>query len=111
MIFLEKLWNGRERRAHPRVPTDRSVSLRVGRTWQACRIADISDGGVAFLSELRPAVGKEVVVRIDGLGLFKCRVLRHGAEGFAAEFEAADFVEDVPTAADPEQPELPFPPA
>ena len=80
-----------ERRTYQRTPVDQAVTLRDGGHWIECRITDVSAGGAAFQSDLRPAVNKEIVVRIDRLGLFACRILRHTEEGFAARFEAADF--------------------
>ena len=109
MVFLEKLWNGRERREHRRVALDGPVRLLVGQTWQRCEIVNMSSGGAAFLAKHRPDVGQEVIVRIADLGLFKCRVLRHSAQGFAAAFEAADFTAAMPAAPPADQPELPFP--
>jgi hypothetical protein len=91
-----RAWRGDERRAHRRVPVGRPVAMLVGRDWQPCEIADVSRGGAAFHCQHRPPVDKEVVVRVDGLGLFICRVLRHTALGFAARFEAADFSADAP---------------
>ena len=84
-------WNGKERRAHRRSRPDQDVAVLFGRSWQHCEILDVSQGGVAIRSDRRPALGKEIIVRIAQLGLFKCRVLRHIPEGFAARFEAADF--------------------
>lgn len=87
-------WNGEERRAHRRSRPDHAVAVLFGRAWQRCEILDVSRGGVAFRSASRPPLGKEIIVRIADLGLFKCRVLRHAPEGFAARFEAADFGAD-----------------
>lgn len=67
------------------------MALLFGGAWQACEILDVSQGGVAFRSAQRPPLEAEIIVRIAELGLFKCRVLRHLPEGFAARFEAADF--------------------
>lgn len=83
-----------ERRAHRRLPMSHPVAMLSGRDWQPCEIADVSRGGASFISYHRPPVDKEIVVRIDTLGLFKCRVLRHTDQGFAALFEAADFSDD-----------------
>lgn len=89
-------WSGEERRAHRRSRPDQPVALLFGRAWRSCEIVDVSQGGVAFRSESRPPLDKEIIVRIAELGLFKCRVLRHAPDGFAARFEAADFgLEDV----------------
>lgn len=67
------------------------MAVLFGRAWRTCDILDVSQGGVAFRSEDRPPLDKEIIVRIAELGLFKCRVLRHAPDGFAARFEAADF--------------------
>ena len=69
----------------------RPVAVLCGKDWRDCEIADVSRGGASFRSEHKPTIDKEIVVRIDHLGLFKCRVLRHTDHGFAAAFEAADF--------------------
>ena len=84
-------WNGEERRAHRRSRPDHAVAVLFGQAWQRCEIIDVSQGGVAFRSDNKPPVDKEIIVRIADLGLFKCRVLRHARDGFAARFEAADF--------------------
>ena len=87
----DKAWSGEERRAHPRSRANHAVALLFGGAWQACEILDVSQGGAAFRSAQRPPLDSEIIVRIAELGLFKCRVLRHLPEGFAARFEAADF--------------------
>lgn len=97
-------WLGEERRAHHRVPVEKTVSVLCGRDWQPCEIADVSRGGASFRSPHRPAVDREIVVRIDALGLFMCRVLRLTEQGFAARFEAADFSADSLAAAGARQP-------
>ena len=84
-------WDGEERRAHRRSRPDHAVAVLFGRDWRRCDILDVSQGGVAFRADDRPPLDKEIIVRIADLGLFKCRVLRHAPDGFAARFEAADF--------------------
>lgn len=91
MVSIISTWDGRDRRAHRRSRPEHPVAVLFGRKWESCEIIDVSQGGAAFRSDYRPAVDKEIIVRISDLGLFKCRVLRHGPEGFAARFEAADF--------------------
>ena len=83
--------SGAERRQHRRVETDKRVSFLHGGIWQNCRIENVSQGGAAITSDHRPHIDKEIIVHIDELGLFKCRVLRHRDDGFAVRFEAADF--------------------
>ena len=100
-------WFGDERRAHRRVPLERPVAVLSGRSWLPCEIADVSRGGASFRSRLRPPIDKEIVVRIDALGLFKCRVLRHDGQGFAARFEAADFSAEGLSMVAPAQPPAP----
>ena len=91
MSAIGKSWSGEERRAHQRSKPDQPVAVLFGRAWRTCEILDVSQGGVAFRSDDRPPLDKEIIVRIAELGLFKCRVLRHAPDGFAARFEAADF--------------------
>ena len=91
MSAIANPWDGVERRAHSRSRPDHTVAVLFGRDWRRCDILDVSQGGVAFRSDTRPPIDKEFIVRIADLGLFKCRVLRHAPDGFAARFEAADF--------------------
>ena len=91
MSAIANPWDGVERRAHRRSRPDHAVAVLFGRDWRRCEILDVSQGGVAFRSDRRPPIDKEFILRIADLGLFKCRVLRHAPDGFAARFEAADF--------------------
>ena len=107
MSAVTKAWSGQDRRAHRRSRPEQPVAVLFGRSWEACDIIDVSQGGAAFRSQYQPEIDKEIIVRIDELGLFKCRVLRHWPDGFAARFEAADFGFEEPRAQGEPEPAAP----
>jgi len=93
----------RERRRAPRRPSAsaaraRSIpSIRVAAT-SAAILADVSKSGAALRTARRPEPGSQVLLEIDRLGFFLCRVVRHLDDGIAVRFERATFPEADPPA-------------
>jgi hypothetical protein len=80
----------RHARVAPSNPTAR-LTLPDGVTV-TCRVIDISESGVAIASDQRPEIGALI-----SIGKTPARVVRHFADGFAAEFtrfQHADFLEE-----------------
>ena len=53
----------------------------------SCSLNNISAGGAALASKVKPAPGSEIVLLIQGLEPLPARVTRVLVEGFAVEFE------------------------
>ena len=81
----------RERRREQRRTTESAARLRVGDAWVQTSVINLSKGGAALLTEIRPEQGSPVLVEIDELGYFLCRVVRHLDSGIAVRFESATF--------------------
>jgi hypothetical protein len=53
-------------------------------------LLDISAGGLALSTQVRPEIGSAIVVYVDNLGRVEGKVVRHFEQGFAVEFAATD---------------------
>ncbi len=83
----------RERRREPRRPSSSAARLLIGDEWSTTTLANLSKGGAALHTDQRPDPGSHVLVEIDQLGFFLCRVIRHLDSGIAVKFERATFPE------------------
>lgn len=52
-----------------------------------CMIHDISQGGAALQSAVRPAMGHEMTLNTSGVSGIPCRVVRLLPDGFAVQFK------------------------
>ena len=84
-----------EQRRHRRVQLDISVRFMLSdQTEYIGTILDISAGGLALLSDAKPALGTAVVFYIDDLGRYEGQVRRILDHGFAVEFSLSDNKKD-----------------
>ena len=83
----------RERRREPRQPSSSAARLLIGDRWNVTSLVNLSKGGAALITDQRPDPGSRVLVEVDRLGFFLCRVIRHLDGGIAVEFERATFPE------------------
>lgn len=88
----------RERRREQRHETASAARLRIGDAWVPTSVVNLSKGGAALLTDMRPEPGSPVLVEIDDLGFFLCRVVRHLDAGIAVRFESATFPDPDPPA-------------
>ena len=73
---------GLEERRHERiVPKNADSSLKIGDITVACKVLDVSISGASVGTELRPALGTEVV-----LGRLRAKVMRHHEQGLGLQF-------------------------
>jgi hypothetical protein len=53
---------------------------------EACTVGDLSPGGAAIQCGVRPEIGSQVVLYVDGFGRFEGQVARLGSKGFGIAF-------------------------
>ena len=89
----------RERRREPRREDRSAARLLVSDAWQDTSLVNLSQGGAALTTDLRPDPDSRVLVEIERLGFFLCRVVRHLENGIAVQFESATFAQTKRSAA------------
>jgi hypothetical protein len=78
-----------DRRMHRRVPVDIAGRfMREDKEDHACRIVNMSAGGMALISATLCEVGEKIVVYLDALGRIEGIVVRQIEGGFAARIVA-----------------------
>lgn len=83
--------NGTERRRSPRHAVDAAGRLMVTTGLEyPCQVLDISENGVAFNCQGRPALGDKIIAYLDHLGRFEGKVTRLLDTGFAIETNLPD---------------------
>ncbi len=82
---------GAERRRAPRTQVDATGRLMVTTGVEyPCQVLDISENGVAFNCQGRPAIGDKIIAYLDHLGRFEGKVTRLMETGFAIETHLPD---------------------
>ncbi|WP_343562769.1 PilZ domain-containing protein [Kiloniella sp. b19] len=82
------------RRLFQRFEVDGSALVRIAEEWHRVECVDLSAGGLAVQSELRPDAGSLIDLHVETLGRFKGRILKHTDAGFVIELETSDFVQN-----------------
>ncbi|MEQ9520039.1 MAG: PilZ domain-containing protein [Parvibaculum sp.] len=83
--------DGAERRRAPRKQVAAAGRLMVTTGLEyPCQVLDISENGVAFNCQGRPAVGDKIIAYLDYLGRFEGKVTRLLEAGFAIETHLPD---------------------
>lgn len=84
----EQAATGDDRRKHLRVhaPLKARYMDQYG-DEHACLIMNISAGGALVRAKAPPPFGAEVVLYVDRVGRFDCRVIRSGSKSFAVAYE------------------------
>ncbi len=77
----------KEKRHHRRADIVNAASMITGGERVACTLRNLSAGGTAVLSELKPDIGRDVILYIDNLGRMRGHVTRHLEDGVSIEFE------------------------
>ena len=83
-----------DQRRHRRVAVRGEARINYGGRWHSCNIIDLSGGGGRFSSEIKPIQGANVLVQLRGIGMVRGIVLHRDHEGFAVEFNRADYDRD-----------------
>jgi hypothetical protein len=76
-----------DKRRFGRAALSRFVVLTLDGQECSCTLLDLSGGGAAVKTHLRPAIGKAVNLQVPGLGFFQGEVVRHLDDGIAIEFK------------------------
>jgi hypothetical protein len=76
-----------ERRQFKRAQLPNDVVLTIDGHRHPCSLIDISGGGVALWTDLRPDIGKAVFVEIEDMGDYQGRVVRHLENGIGVQFD------------------------
>ncbi|NWG47110.1 MAG: PilZ domain-containing protein [Alphaproteobacteria bacterium] len=79
----------KDMRRYPRVPIELEARFMTpdGQEHQAS-VRDISAGGVAFISEIRPEIGSRIIAYVTDIGRLEGLAVRHTSTGFAIEIDA-----------------------
>jgi hypothetical protein len=78
-----------DRRMHRRVPVDLAGRfMREDKADHACRVVNMSAGGMALISETMCEIGEKIVAYLEGLGRIEGVVVREIEGGFAARIVA-----------------------
>ena len=62
-----------------------------GGRWHDCQIVNLSGGGGAFRSAIRPLQGASVLVHLRGVGIVRAKVVGRGHATFALQFNEKDY--------------------
>ena len=76
-----------DKRGYTRSPLTSSATFVLGDESHPCSVTNISVGGAALTSKVKPEPESAVVLLIQGLEPLPARVTRVLVEGFAVEFE------------------------
>lgn len=77
-----------DRRRHVRIPLVSRVQFLVdGKGPEEGEVSDISLGGAAVQSDMRPPIGETVTAYVENIARLEGRVVRYVRNGFAIQFE------------------------
>lgn len=78
------------KRRFKRAGWSKFVVLYVDGQEHGCTLLNLSGGGAAVKTHLRPALGRAVNLQVPGLGLFQGDIVRHLDDGVAIHFKIED---------------------
>jgi len=87
---LAVLDEGFDRRRHRRVETELQCRFRAGGEWYHATAQNLSAGGAAVRSEMRPTPFSWVMFRIRGVGIVRALVMDWQHDGFRVKFQEDD---------------------
>lgn len=83
--------NGEDRRQHERTALDLTIRFVTREDLETVgKMIDISEGGLAMLTETNAQIGDPVIAYPEGLGRLTGKVVRKFDSGVAVEFELSD---------------------
>ena len=83
-----------DKRGFHRSTLSSNATFVLGEESYPCSLINISAGGAALASKVRPAPESKIVLLVQGLDPLRARVTRGLVEGFAVEFEFSDEDQD-----------------